>query len=244
MNSMKTTTILLGLAFGIFFVLTVVPYTDTVYPIHGSIFMDGTVDITGVSDDDVGACPSVGAPPDGEYKACIKITSNRTVEEMMVYHPDKPYSTTIDDEGYVTTHFNLTPDEFAADVIRFGEINVTAYEELWYNKTTIDTVRDFFDRCPVYSGNGQCVSSSRYYAFEAKKHNLSLQTCVIGGHGSAQHTGKHQVNTFKYEGVRYFTANLDCTDTTIQTSRQLINAVNEKFNTPIKSLNARNFWAP
>lgn len=201
---MKTATILLILTYGILFAFIVTSYNDTIESIPGSIFVE----------DEWRTKPSVYTPPVSEYTACIKITSNRTVEEIMVYHPGKTYTVAIE------------------------------YEELWYNKTTVDTVRDFFDICPVYSGKGQCVSSSRYYAFEAEKHNLSLQTCVIGGQGSAQRTEKHQVNTFKCDGVRYFTANFNCTDTTILTRIQLIDAANDKFSTPIQSLNARDFWHP
>lgn len=231
---MKPTATLLILTCGILFALTFAPHNATVESMPGSIFVE----------DEWRTKPSVYTPPVSEYTACIKITSNRTVEEIMVYHPDKPYVVAIDDEGYVIIHFNLTIDEFADDVIRFAEINAIEYEELWCNETTVATAEDFFDRCPVYSGKGQCVASSRYYAFEAEKHNLSLQTCIIGGSGSAQHTEKHQVNTFKYDGVRYFTGNFNRTDTTILTSRQLIDVVNDKFSAHIQSLNARDFWQP
>lgn len=231
---MKTPPLLLILTCGILFALTFAPHNATVESMPGSIFVD----------DEWRTKPSVYTPPVSEYTACIKITGNRTVEEIMVYHPGKTYTVAIDDEGYVIIHFNLTLDEFADDVIRFAEINAIAYEKFWCNGTTVATVGDFFDICPVYSGKGQCVSCSRYYAFEAEKHNLSLQTCVIGGQGSAQRAGKHQVNTFEYDGVRYFTGNFNRSDTTILTSIQLIDAVNDKFSTPIKSLNARDFWQP
>lgn len=231
---MKNPPLLLILTCGILFALTSAPHNAAVESMYGSIFVD----------DEWRTKPSVYTPPVSEYTACIKITGNRTVDEMMVYHPDKTYTVAIDDEGYVIILFNSTLDEFADDVIRFAEINAIAYEKFWCNETTVATMRDLFDICPVYSGNGQCVSSSRYYAFEAEKHNLSLQTCVIGGQGSAQRTEKHQVNTFKCDGVRYFTANLNRSDTTVLTSIQLIDAVNETFSTPIKSLNARDFWQP
>ena len=122
--------------------------------------------------------------------------------------------------------------------------HIVPYDEMRYNDTTLTTVQDFLGRCPTYQGGGQCVSRSRYIAFEAKKHNLSISTCIIGGAGSAENTEKHQVNTFKSNGVRYYTSNFSPTDNRIFTGAGLLEVVNTVFSVKLSHLGARGFWRP
>ena len=118
------------------------------------------------------------------------------------------------------------------------------YTYLWYNVTDITNVKDFLERCPTYEGKGQCVAQSRYRAFEARKHNLSLYTCIVGGSGGAQCTEKHQVNTFRSDGVRYYTSNLNSSDDMVCTGAELIKVLNGKFTEEIAYLNPRDYWMP
>ena len=120
----------------------------------------------------------------------------------------------------------------------------TPYEELQYNETTLATVSDFMSRMPDYTGGGQCVSRSRYVAFQANEHNLTILTCIVGGSGSAQHTEKHQVNTFTDDGVRYYTSNLYIGDERVLTGSGLLVLLNETLPSGLSHLSPRDFWTP
>ena len=100
------------------------------------------------------------------------------------------------------------------------------------------------DQMPVYPGKGQCVASSRYMAFEAKEHNLTISTCIVGGSGSAQRTEKHQVCTFKDDGVRYYTANTRIGDQRILTAGELVAHLDSKYPGGMTHLSARDYWTP
>lgn len=113
----------------------------------------------------------------------------------------------------------------------------------YYNATTPETVADFLREYP-YEGKGQCVSRSRYLAIEAQAHNLSLGTCIIGGNGGAQVTEKHQVNTFEYEGARYYTTNLYAGDVRVCDGRELLIIMNEILPSGLHYLHTRGFWSP
>ena len=118
------------------------------------------------------------------------------------------------------------------------------YNDLQYNETTLATVTDFMSRMPEYAGGGQCVSRSRYVAFEAHEHGLNVSTCIVGGAGSASKTEKHQINTFTDDGTRYYTSNLHIGDTSILTYGELLDALNGVFVVKLTSLNARGYWTP
>ena len=118
------------------------------------------------------------------------------------------------------------------------------YDDLWYNETNLSTVSDFIQRMPVYPGKGQCVAHSRYMAFEAKEHNLTISTCIVGGSGSASKTEKHQVATFKDDGVRYYTANTYPGDQRILTAGALVAYLDSKYPGGMTHLSARDYWTP
>ena len=112
-----------------------------------------------------------------------------------------------------------------------------------YTITNLSTVTDFMENCPIYEGNGQCVSCSRYLVFQAKEHNLTLSTCIIGGQGSAERTEKHQIVTFKDNGIRYFSPNINKFDRRILTYNDMLDVFNGRdITTKISHLNARDYW--
>ena len=118
------------------------------------------------------------------------------------------------------------------------------YTTLQYNKTNIDTVTEFFTLMPEYPGKGQYVSRSRYISFEARNHGLNISTVVVGGDGSAEHTEKHQVNTFISNGTRYYTSNLYTDDMRILTYNKLFILLNDTLPSGLTRLSPRDFWEP
>lgn len=86
--------------------------------------------------------------------------------------------------------------------------SATNYTALWYNETSPENVQEFISiipDCPYVhpSECNRCASISRYIAFEAASHNLTVGTCIV----CRDLYGGHQVNTFEHDGVQYYTEN-------------------------------------
>lgn len=132
-----------------------------------------------------------------------------------------------------------TPPEIEPEPEIIPEIEIVAnitYDDLHYNETTPDNVQEFLDNippCPWFkdSAANMCSSNARYIAIEAKEHGLDIGECTIVDTDTSRIKrtlmGGHRVNVFEYDGVKYFTTNLNKYHSDVVTAPELYSILND-----------------
>lgn len=100
-------------------------------------------------------------------------------------------------------------DDTYKDPVNETEIYMGSY----WNETTPETVREFFNimpPCDWYDHTrlvDMCGLRARYAVIEAHQHGIELEEITLSHRTGV--CGGHRVNTFEYDGVRYYTSNFN-----------------------------------